>query len=319
MPVRCATAHRAARRGVTLMALHCWSSPRYAITLPEGHRFPMSKYALLREGALVQRLVDPAYLHEPARVSHDDLWRVHDRPYVHGVEHGTLDPAHQRRIGLPWSDAFVERAFRVVRGTIEASTHAVTHGIAMNLAGGTHHAFADHGEGFCVFNDVAIAIRRLQAMRVIRRACIVDLDVHQGNGTNAIFAGDDSVYTFDMHGAKNFPFHKVAASRDEELEDGTDDAAYLARLALALPEVLRDAHPDLVVYLAGADPHEGDRLGRLKLTFAGLAQRDELVLRTCREIGLPVCITIAGGYGRDITDTVRVHLQTVAIAARHAL
>ena len=300
------------------MSLHCWSSPRYAITLPEGHRFPMAKYALLRDGALEKRLVDAAHLHEPPRVPHTDLFRVHTPAYVDGVEHGTLDPAHQRRIGLPWSEAFVERAFRVVRGTVEASAHAVTHGVAMNLAGGTHHAFPDRGEGFCVFNDVAIAIRCLQAERRIRRACIVDLDVHQGNGTNAVFAGDDSVYTFNMHGAKNFPFHKVNGSRDEELTDGMCDAEYLARLAGALPEVLRDARADLVVYLAGADPHEGDRLGRLRLTFDGLAQRDELVLRTCREIGLPVCVTIAGGYGRDITDTVRVHLQTVATAARYA-
>ena len=300
------------------MSLHCWSSPRYAITLPEGHRFPMAKYALLREGALEQRLVDAAHLHEPPRVSHADLYRVHTPAYVDGVEHGTLDPAHQRRIGLPWSEAFVERAFRVVRGTVEASAHAVTHGVAMNLAGGTHHAFPDRGEGFCVFNDVAIAIRCLQAERRIRRACIVDLDVHQGNGTNAVFAGDDSVYTFNMHGAKNYPFHKVNGSRDEELTDGIGDTEYLSRLAEALPEVLRDARADLVVYLAGADPHEGDRLGRLRLTFDGLAQRDDLVLRTCREIGLPVCVTIAGGYGRDIADTVRVHLQTVATAARYA-
>jgi acetoin utilization deacetylase AcuC-like enzyme len=299
-------------------SLHCWSSPRYAITLPDGHRFPMAKYALLRDGALAAGLVDPAHLHEPERVTHADLQRVHTAEYVNGVEHGTLDEAHQRRIGLPWSTAFVERAFRVVRGTVEASSHAVTHGIAMNLAGGTHHAFPDRGEGFCVFNDVAIAVRALQSEQRIRRACIVDLDVHQGNGTNAVFAGDDSVYTFNMHGAKNFPFHKVQGSRDEELADGVGDDEYLARLSAALPTVLRDARPDLVMYLAGADPHEGDRLGRLKLTFDGLAQRDELVLRTCREIGLPVCVTIAGGYGRDIADTVRVHLQTVAIAGRYA-
>jgi acetoin utilization deacetylase AcuC-like enzyme len=301
------------------MALHCWSSPRYAITLPEGHRFPMVKYALLREGALAQGLVTPECMHEPERVSHEDLWRVHTPAYVDGVEHGTLDPAHQRRIGLPWSEAFVERAFRVVRGTVEATEHAVRHGIAMNLAGGTHHAFADRGEGFCVFNDVAIGIRRLQALGLITRACIVDLDVHQGNGTNAIFAGDDSVYTFNMHGAKNFPFHKVNGSRDEELEDGIGDDEYLTRLSAALPAVLRDARADLVLYLAGADPHEGDRLGRLKLTFDGLAQRDDLVIRTCREIGLPVCLTIAGGYGRNIADTVRVHLSSVAVAARYAL
>jgi acetoin utilization deacetylase AcuC-like enzyme len=300
------------------MPLHCWSSPRYAITLPAGHRFPMEKYALLREGALARGLVQPAQLHEPDRATRVDLLRVHTAAYVDGVEHGTLDAAHQRRIGLPWSEAFVERAFRVVRGTIEASSHAVTHGIAMNLAGGTHHAFADHGEGFCVFNDVAIAIRGLQALGQIRRACIVDLDVHQGNGTNAIFAEDDSVYTFNMHGAKNFPFHKVAGTRDEALDDGIGDDEYMSRLSAALPQVLRDARADLVVYLAGADPHEGDRLGRLKLTYTGLAQRDDLVIRTCREIGLPVCVTIAGGYGVDVATTVRVHLQTVAIAARYA-
>ena len=303
---------------MTPTSLHCWSSPRYAITLPDGHRFPMAKYALLREGALASGLVSPSHLHEPERVAREDLLRVHTPSYVDGVEHGTLDPAHQRRIGLPWSEAFVERAFRVVRGTVEAAAHAVEHGIAMNLAGGTHHAFPDHGEGFCVFNDVAVAIRRLQASGRIRRACIIDCDVHQGNGTNAVFAGDASVYTYDMHGAKNFPFAKVPASRDEPLDDGTGDADYLDLLSSALPDVLRTARPDLVVYLAGADPHEGDRLGRLRLTFEGLAQRDELVLRTCREIGLPVCVTIAGGYGRDIATTVRVHLATVAVAARHA-
>lgn len=300
------------------MPLHCWSSPRYAITLPDGHRFPMVKYALLREGALAAGLVTAATLHEPTRIDRADLLRVHTPEYVDGVEHGTLDAAHQRRIGLPWSEAFVERAFRVVRGTVEASAHAVTHGIAMNLAGGTHHAFPDRGEGFCVFNDVAIAIRRLQSDGRIRRACIIDLDVHQGNGTNAVFAGDDSVYTFNMHGAKNFPFHKVNGSRDEALDDGIGDAEYLARLRRALPDVLQAARADLVIYLAGADPHEGDRLGRLKLSFEGLAQRDDLVLRTCREVGLPVCVTIAGGYGTDIATTVRVHLQTVAIAHSYA-
>jgi acetoin utilization deacetylase AcuC-like enzyme len=300
------------------MALHCWSSPKYAITLPDGHRFPMVKYALLREGALAQGLVTAERLHEPERVAHDDLLRVHTAQYVDGVEHGTLDAAHQRRIGLPWSEPFVERAFRVVRGTIEATAHALDAGVAMNLAGGTHHAFPDRGEGFCVFNDVAIGIRRLQALTRIRRALIIDLDVHQGNGTNAVFAGDSSVYTFNMHGAKNFPFHKVSGNRDIELEDGTTDEQYLALLRAALPEVLHEARADLVVYLAGADPHEGDRLGRLRLTFDGLAQRDDLVLRTCREIGLPVCVTIAVGYGRDIADTVRVHLQTVGIASRYA-
>lgn len=187
----------------------------------------------------------------------------------------------------------------------------------MNLAGGTHHAFPDHGEGFCVFNDVAVAIRMLQGNGRIRRAAVVDLDVHQGNGTHAIFAGDPTVYTFSMHGGRNYPFHKVAGSLDVELPDGTGDDAYLAALADALPRVLEAAAPDLVIYLAGADSHEGDKLGRLRLTFDGLARRDVLVLDSCRDVGLPVAITIAGGYGRNIEDSVRVHLNTARIAAQY--
>jgi acetoin utilization deacetylase AcuC-like enzyme len=203
----------------------------------------------------------------------------------------------------------------VVQGTTEAAAASLERGVAMNLAGGTHHAFPDRGEGFCTFNDVAVAVRRLQAHRLIRRAVVVDLDVHQGNGTHACFANDDSVYTFSMHGARNFPFRKVAGTRDVELDDGVGDDHYLDTLALHLPAVLLAARPDLVMYLAGADPHEHDRLGRLKLTFEGLRRRDGLVLQMCREIGLPVCITIAGGYGRDVHDTVAVHLATVEVAA----
>lgn len=300
------------------MPLHCWSSAKYAIPLPDGHRFPMSKYALLRDRVLREALVAPDTLHDPPRADREDLLRVHTARYVDAVTDGTLPPADQRRIGLPWSPAFVERAWRVVRGTIEASEAALTRGVAMNLAGGTHHAFPDHGEGFCTFNDVAIAVRRLQHHNRIRRACIVDLDVHQGNGTHACFDGDTSVYTFSMHGAKNFPFHKVAGTRDVELDDGTDDDTYLALLSEHLPQVLSESRPDLVVYLAGADPHEGDRLGRLKLTFDGLRRRDMVVLSMCREIGLPVCVTIAGGYGRLVDDTVTVHANTVAVAATFA-
>jgi len=185
----------------------------------------------------------------------------------------------------------------------------------MNLAGGTHHAFPDHGEGFCVFNDVAVAVRMLQVRKRIRRAAIVDLDVHQGNGTHAIFAGDDSVFTFSMHGVRNYPFHKVPGDLDVELEDGTGDDAYLALLAEHLPRVLATSAPDLVVYLAGADAHERDRLGRLRLTFDGLARRDAMVLDMCREVGTPVVITIAGGYGRDINESVAAHVTTARIAS----
>ena len=273
----------------------------------------MSKYQLLREGVLSEGLVPPERVHDPQRVSREDLLLVHTPAYVDHITNGTLPAAEQRRIGLPWSESFVERAYRVVQGTCEAAEAALTHGVAMNLAGGTHHAFPDRGEGFCTFNDVAVAIRRLQRDGRVRRVAIIDLDVHQGNGTHGCFAGDPQVYTFSMHGAKNFPFHKVPGTLDVELDDGTDDAAYLARLESHLPTVLRDARPDLVVYLAGADPHEGDRLGRLRLTFEGLHRRDAVVLQLCREIGVPVCATMSGGYGRDVRDTVQVHLNTVRV------
>ncbi len=300
------------------MPLHLWSSAKYAIPLPDGHRFPMAKYALLREAVLAEGLVHPERLHDPERAAREDVLRVHTPEYVAHIEQGTLPPLEQRRIGLPWSELFVERAFRVVQGTIEASEAALAHGVAMNLAGGTHHAFPDRGEGFCTFNDVAIAIRRLQALGRVRRVAVIDLDVHQGNGTHGCFAGDSDVYTFSMHGAKNFPFHKVPGTRDVELADGTGDDEYLTLLAEHLPEVLRDARPDLVVYLSGADPHEGDKLGRLNLTFDGLKRRDMLVVSTCREVGLPVCATMSGGYGHDVRNTVAVHVNTVRVLREFA-
>ena len=300
------------------MPLHAWTSAAYAIPLPDGHRFPMAKYALIRDRVLAEGLVAPEHLHDPPRVDAEDLLLVHTPDYVHRVTTGTLSAAEQRRIGLPWSPLFVERAYRVVRGTVEAAAEALERGVAFNLAGGTHHAFPDHGEGFCTFNDVAVAIRRLQRLGRVRRAAVVDLDVHQGNGTHAVFAGDASVHTFSMHGAKNFPFHKVPGTLDVELDDGTGDDEYLARLADALPGVLAASQPDLVVYLAGSDPHEGDRLGRLKLTFDGLRRRDRMVLESCRDVGIPVCLTIAGGYGRAVDTTVAVHVNTVRIAREFA-
>ena len=298
--------------------MQLWSSAAYAMPVPDGHRFPMPKYALLRDAVLAAGLVEPGRLHDPGRAAREDLLLVHTPRYVDAVTSGTLGAAEQRRIGLPWSEAFVERAYRVVRGTCEAAAAALREGVAMNLAGGTHHAFPDRGEGFCTFNDVAVAIRRLQRDGRVRRVCVVDLDVHQGNGTHACFAGDADVFTFSMHGAKNFPFQKVPGSLDVELDDGTGDETYLALLAQHLPRVLRAASPDLVVYLAGADPHEHDRLGRLRLTFEGLMRRDAMVLEACRDVGLPVCVTIAGGYGRDVRDTVAVHLNTVRVTRQFA-
>lgn len=296
------------------MTLHCWSSAHYVIALPEGHRFPIAKYALLRDAVLAEGVVAPSAMHDPARASLADLRRVHDIDYVTRLMRGTMPPAEQRTLGFPWSEGLVERSFRATGGTIAAAAHALDAGIAMNLAGGTHHAFPSHGEGFCVFNDVAVALRALRARGRIRRAAIVDLDVHQGNGTHAIFAGDEDTFTFSMHGRRNYPFRKVPGSLDVELEDGTADTEYLEKLAAALPGVLAAARADIVFYLAGADPHEGDALGRLMLTFDGLMRRDALVLEAARAVGVPVAIVIAGGYGRNIRDTVQVHVNTARVA-----
>jgi len=296
------------------MRLNLWSSASYTFPLPAGHRFPIAKYELLRGRVVREGLAAAGGVHEPARASAAALRLVHTDDYVDRFTEGRLTEAELRRLGFPWSPSLVERSYRAVGGTCEAARAALESGIAMNLAGGTHHAFADRGEGFCVFNDVAVAIRTLQRDGSIRRAAVVDLDVHQGNGTHAIFAGDDSVFTFSMHGGRNYPFAKVPGRLDVELEDGTGDDEYLERLAVALPGVLAAAAPDLVVYLAGADPHVGDRLGRLALSLDGLARRDAAVIATCRDVGIPVAITIAGGYGRDIAETVEAHVNTVRVA-----
>ena len=293
-----------------------WTSARYAFPLPDGHRFPIAKYARLREQVINEGIVEPGAVREPERATRDALLLVHTADYVDRFLTGRLTPDELRRLGFPWSPALVERSLHAVGGTCEAAAAALDWGVAMNLAGGTHHAFPDHGEGFCVFNDVAVAVRLLQRAQRVRRVAIIDLDVHQGNGTNAIFAGDASVFTFSMHGGRNYPFHKVPGSFDVELPDGTDDEHYLTQLSEHLPRVIDRAQPDLVIYLAGADPHEGDKLGRLALTFDGLARRDAFVLDVSREVGIPVAITIAGGYG-NIDDTVRIHVETARIASRY--
>src|SRR3954471_9943406 len=225
-----------------------WSSARYTFPLPDGHRFPIAKYELLRQRVVAAGL---GQVREPERIDRESLLRVHTARYVDGFTAGTLSSDELRRLGFPWSSALVERSYRACGGTLAAARFALDEGVAMNLAGGTHHAFPDRGEGFCVFNDVAIAIRRLQAEGRIERVAIIDLDVHQGNGTNAIFAGDDSVFTFSMHGRRNYPFAKVAGSRDVELDDGVGDDEYLSLLDAELPRVIAASRPDLIVYLAG--------------------------------------------------------------------
>ena len=273
---------------------------------------------MLREAVVERGLVQPEFVHDPSRASPDDLLLVHTPDYLERFTGGRLTRDEERRLGFPWSTALVERSYRAAGGTCEAAAHAVDHGIAMNLAGGTHHAFPSHGEGFCVFNDVAVAIRMLQRAGRIERAAIIDLDVHQGNGTHAVFADDPGVFTFSMHGGKNYPFRKIPGQLDVELADGTGDDQYLSLLSESLPRVIASARPELVVYLAGADPHVHDKLGRLALSFEGLARRDSMVIDQCREVGLPVVVTVAGGYGASIDETVRIHVETARIAARYA-
>ena len=274
----------------------------------------MAKYSGLRERLLADGIVAADELHEAPQAGWDDLRLVHTPDYVQAVADGTLSRDVQRRIGFPWSPQMVERARRSVGATIAAARSALEQGCSANLAGGTHHAFADRGEGYCVFNDVAVATRVLQRDGLARRIAIVDCDVHQGNGTASIFRADDEVFTLSMHGAKNYPFRKEASDLDVELDDGTGDEPYLAQLAHCLSVVLRTHQPDVVFYLAGADPYEGDRLGRLKLTIEGLRQRDQHVLWTCRSAGLPVIVTMSGGYAPDVNAIVTIHANTIKTA-----
>lgn len=287
----------------------------YVLPLPEGHRFPMEKYRMLRERVVASGVCRDEPPVSPRAATDEEILRVHDAGYLGRVVAGTLAPEEIRRIGFPWTPEMVERSRRSSGATLEACRAAIEDGMAVNLAGGTHHAFRDRGEGYCVFNDAAIAAVAMQAEERVRRVLIVDCDVHQGNGTASIFRDDPSVFTFSMHGAHNFPFRKEESDLDIELPDGTGDAEYLRALEGGLFRALSAAQAGLVIYLAGADPHEGDRLGRLNLTKGGLEARDRFVLRTCAGSGLPIAVTMAGGYGRRIEDTVDIHFATVRAVA----
>jgi acetoin utilization deacetylase AcuC-like enzyme len=304
--------------------MRAYCSDRFGIPLPPGHRFPISKYALLRDRVSAE--FPDVQLFEAPAATDGELALAHAPGYVHDASEGLLSERAQREIGLPWSPAMIERARRSVGATICAARAALDDGVAVQLAGGTHHAHADRGAGFCVFNDTAVAARLMQAevhrlQRRLLRVWVIDLDVHQGDGTAAIFADDPTVFTLSLHGGRNYPVRKARSDLDVELRDGCGDRAYLEALDRALHEAwqrLRDEPVGLAFYLAGADPHEGDRLGRLKLSTQGLAQRDRRVLEMLRERGIPVAVTMAGGYGIDIHTTVSVHLHTVAEAARCA-
>jgi len=291
-------------------------SDTFVLPLPEHHRFPMAKYRLLRERLVSEGILREEDLSVPDAIGWDALRLVHDPAYVEQIASGTLPADAQRRIGFPWSPTMVERSRRSVGATLAAAREALTAKVAANLAGGTHHAFRDRGEGYCVFNDVAVAAAVLLHEGAIARAAVVDCDVHQGNGTAAIFRDEPAVFTFSMHGARNFPFRKEVSDLDVTFEDGVGDEEYLAALAAHLPRVL-DAHrPDLVFYLAGADPYEGDRLGRLKLTVAGLQARDRLVFDACRSRRLPVAVAMSGGYAPQVDAIVSIHVNTIAEAVR---
>jgi acetoin utilization deacetylase AcuC-like enzyme len=297
-------------------------SDTFVLPLPEHHRFPMSKYRLLRERLIDTGVVAPGDLQIPDAISWEELRLVHDAAYVDAVASGTLPPDAQRRIGFPWSEMMVERSRRSVGATLAAArevlngARSVAPEVSANLAGGTHHAFRDRGEGYCVFNDVAVAATVLLREGAIARAAVIDCDVHQGNGTAAIFRHEPAVFTFSLHGERNFPFRKEVSDLDVTFEDGAGDEEYLAALAAHLPRVL-DAHrPDLVFYLGGADPYEGDRLGRLKLTIDGLRSRDRMVFDACRERGLPVAVAMSGGYAVDVEAIVTIHANTIREAVR---
>ncbi len=279
----------------------------YVAPLPVGHRFPMPKFRQLYELLLADGVARPAQFYTPRRSPSEWISLVHTSEYVQAYCDGTLDAKAQRRIGLPWSEALVNRTCVAVGGTILTAQLALAHGLACNTAGGTHHAFPSYGSGFCIFNDLAIATRVLQQLNLVKKVLIIDLDVHQGDGTAFIFQDDDSVFTFSMHCEVNFPGTKQTSDLDVALPVGMEDQAYLETLAFYLPDLLANVKPDLILYDAGVDPHAGDRLGKLALTDTGIFRREMQVLSTCVAAGYPVACVIGGGYADDLKSLVWRH------------
>ncbi len=290
-------------------------SPYYYADIGENHVFPIKKFQLVRDKLLEEGTLQTSEIVEPQPAEIGDVLLVHTEDYVSRLRNGTLTVKEIRRLGLPWSESLVRRSFLACSGTINAARDALENSVASNLAGGTHHAFPDRGEGFCVLNDVAVAIRVLRKEKLARKFLIIDCDVHQGNGTAFIFRTDADVFTFSMHGAKNYPLFKEVSSLDIELPDKTGDAEFLETLNEALPRIfLHD--PDLVFYLGGADPYEKDKLGRLGLTIEGLRRRDEAVLSYAKEREVPIVTTMSGGYALDVNDTVEIHCNTIRAVKR---
>ncbi len=295
--------------------MRAFTSARY--TVPLGHHsYPMDKYRLVPAQLLAEGTFNWDEIVEPQAATLDAVLRVHTPEYVHAFVNGTLERQAMLRIGLPWSPELVRRAFAVIGGTLSAARLALQDGVAANLAGGTHHAFADHGEGYCIFNDMVITLRRLRTEGLAKKFLIIDLDVHQGNGTAALCQEDAGVFTFSMHGENNYPTRKETSSWDMALPDGITDERYLQALAQALPCLLERCKPELIFYQAGVDVLADDRFGKMALTMAGVAERDRLVCEFARTSGLPLVVTLGGGYARDINRIVEAHCQTVRIAKR---
>jgi acetoin utilization deacetylase AcuC-like enzyme len=295
--------------------MHLWTHHRRRFPLPPQHKFPLGKYELLAERVLADGLTTPAELHEPEPVDWVELAAVHDRGLLSRIREGCLTVREERGLGLPWSHELVERGRCSVAGTVAAAHHALAFGVAMNLGGGTHHAGRDFARGYCLFNDVAVALAALRREGAAERAIVVDCDVHQGDGTAQIFAEDPRTFTLSLHGARNYPFTRVPSDLDVDIASGTGDGRYLRALREALDFALDRARPDFAFYLAGADPWEGDRLGRLALTKAGLRLRDALVLDRLGAAGAAVCVVLAGGYAEAIGDTVDINAATAAEVA----
>ncbi|MCC3159882.1 histone deacetylase [Hymenobacter sp. 15J16-1T3B] len=290
------------------------SSDRYSISLPDGHRFPIAKYELIREQLLWQGIAQPADIYDPGFCAEEDILRVHTAEYWGKVKELRLSPAEVRRLGLPQSPELVRRSLSSAAGTVQSALRALRDGIGLSLAGGTHHAFADRGEGFCVLNDLAISAARLLNHGQARQVLIVDLDVHQGDGTASIFRDEPRVFTFSMHAGANYPLRKEQSDLDIELPLGMDDEAYLATLRDTLPGLVDRVRPDFVFFQAGVDVLATDKLGKLALTPAGCRQRDEFVLGLCQQRQLPVAVSMGGGYSERLRDIVDAHCQTFAVA-----
>ena len=290
------------------------ASDHYTLALPAGHRFPIAKYALLKEQLLWQGIAAPEDFYEPGLCAEEDVLRVHTAAYWHRVRDLRLSPAEVRHLGLPQSPQLVRRSLSSSAGTLQAALHARRDGVALNLAGGTHHAFADRGEGFCVLNDQAIAAAHLLAHGRAKQIIVVDLDVHQGDGTAAIFRHEPRVFTFSMHAGANYPLRKEQPDLDVALALGTGDAEYLRQLAETLPPLLDRVRPDFVFYQAGVDVLATDKLGKLALTPAGCRARDAHVLGECRARGLPVAVSMGGGYSERLADIVDAHCNTFRVA-----